>query len=118
MDEEPDVRYRAGDRLPGGLQAIPVPGPEKAHFAFWLPREPGVLFCPDLLMHGDQEELSFIPAQYHEDPDATRQSVRRLLDFRFSVLCFDHGTPIVGDPHAALREVLERDAEQRSGRSG
>lgn len=113
MDEAPDVRYQAGDRLPGGLEAIPAPGPEKAHFAFRWPRESGVVFCPDLLMHGDPEELSFIPAEYHEDPDATRESVRRLLDLRFSVLCFAHGAPIVGDPQAALREVLQKDAEQR-----
>lgn len=69
-------------------------------------------------MHSHQEELRFIPAQYHEDPDATRRSVRHLLDLRFSVLCFDHGVPIIGDSHMALREVLKRDAEQRSGTSG
>ena len=46
MEEEPDVLYRAGDLLPGGLQAIHTPGPENVHYAFWLAREPGVLFCP------------------------------------------------------------------------
>jgi hypothetical protein len=35
--------------------------------------------------------------------------VRRLLDLRFSVLCFNHGVPIADDPHAALREVLKRE---------
>ena len=29
-----------------------------------------------------------------------------LLDLRFSILCFTHGTPILDDPHAALRELL------------
>jgi glyoxylase-like metal-dependent hydrolase (beta-lactamase superfamily II) len=110
MDEEPDVLYRAGDQLPGGLQAIHTPGPEDVHYAFWLPREPGVLFCPDLLMRG--EELEFVPAQFHDDPATTRLSVERLLDLRFSVLCFNHGAPITHDPHAALREVLKRHVRQ------
>ncbi|MEN8261799.1 MAG: MBL fold metallo-hydrolase [Pseudomonadota bacterium] len=108
MEEAPDVRYGAGDRLPGGLQAIHTPGPENAHYALWLSREPGVLFCPDLLMHTAEGELAFIPAEYHEDPAATRASVRHLLDLPFSVLCFDHGRPITNDPHGALRQVLKR----------
>jgi hypothetical protein len=114
MDEEPDVLYRAGDQLPGGLQAIHTPGPETVHYAFWLAREPGVLFCPDLLMRGKGKKLEFVPPELHDDPATTRASVRRLLDVRFSVLCFNHGAPITDDPHAALREVLKRDA----GRAG
>lgn len=44
MDEEPDVRYRAGEPLPGGLRAIHTPGPESAHYALWRERSPSVLF--------------------------------------------------------------------------
>jgi glyoxylase-like metal-dependent hydrolase (beta-lactamase superfamily II) len=108
MEEAADVWYRAGDYLPGGLQAIHTPGPENVHFAFWLAREPGVLFCPDLLMHGEGKELAFVPAQFHDDPETTRLSVQRLLALRFSVLCFNHGAPITKDPHAALRAVLKQ----------
>jgi hypothetical protein len=31
-----------------------------------------------------------------------------LLDLRFSVLCFNHGTPITDNPQAVLRELLQR----------
>jgi len=110
MDEEPDVRYRAGDVLPGGLRPIHTPGPEAAHYAFWLPQPPGVLFCPDLLSHGAGEALAFMPAEYHEDPALTRQSVRALLDLEFAVLCFDHGVPLLDEPKAALRALLAQDA--------
>ena len=112
MDEEPDVRYRTGEMLPGGLKAIHTPGPEEAHYAFWRERSPAVLFCPDLIMYetnGEYEangELAFIPAEFHDDPEATRDSVRRLLDLPFEVLCMDHGAPITADPHAALRKLL------------
>jgi glyoxylase-like metal-dependent hydrolase (beta-lactamase superfamily II) len=106
-EEEADVFYRAGEQLPGGLQAIHTPGPETVHYAFWLAREPGVLFCPDLLMRGEGRALEFVPAQFHDDSAETRRSVERLLTLRFSVLCFNHGAPITHDPHAALREVLK-----------
>jgi glyoxylase-like metal-dependent hydrolase (beta-lactamase superfamily II) len=116
MEGEADVFYHAGDLLPGGLQAIHTPGPETVHYGFLLAREPGVFFCPDLLMHG-KGTLEFVPAEFHDDPATTRASVRRLLDLRFSVLCFNHGAPITSDPHAALREVLRRDAMRSGGKT-
>ena len=114
MKEEADVFYRAGEILPGGLQAIHMPGPENIHYGFLLARVPGVFFCPDLLMHG-KGKLEFVPAEFHDDPATTRESVRRLLELRFSVLCFNHGAPITSEPHAALREVLKREAGQAGG---
>lgn len=108
LEEEPDEWYRAGDLLPGGLEAIHTPGPEHVHYAFWLAREPGVLFCPDLLMYGAGQELDFVPAEYHDDPATTHRSVQRLLDFRFSVLCFNHSAPIVDEPQERLLKVLAR----------
>lgn len=106
MDEEPDMRYRADEILPGGLRAIHTPGPEQAHYAFWREQPPAVLFCPDLIMRAADGRLVFVPGEYHDDPEATRQSVRRLLDLPFEVLCLDHGAPISTDPRAALRTLL------------
>lgn len=108
MDEEPDVRYRAGEMLPGGLKAIHTPGPELVHYAFWRERSPAVLFRPDLIMRDAGGDLAFIPAEYHDDPEATRGSVHRFLDLPFEVLCMDQGAPVIANPHAALRELLGR----------
>jgi glyoxylase-like metal-dependent hydrolase (beta-lactamase superfamily II) len=104
-EEEPDRRFAGGDVLPGGLEAIRTPGPEWPHYSFLLPREPGVLFCSDLLTYyGD--ELDFVPFEYHDDPDETRRSVERLLDLEFTILCLDHGRPLEDDPKAAIRDLL------------
>jgi glyoxylase-like metal-dependent hydrolase (beta-lactamase superfamily II) len=105
-DEEPDRRYAEGDVLPGGLWAIRTPGPEWPHYSFLLARDPGVLFCSDLIS-SDEGELSFVPFEYHEDPAETRRSVERLLDLDFAILCLDHGTPVTNDPKSALRDLLE-----------
>jgi glyoxylase-like metal-dependent hydrolase (beta-lactamase superfamily II) len=113
MDEEPDVRYGDGQMLPGGLKAIHTPGPDQAHYAFLRAGTPAVLFCPDLVMRGSDGELTFIPAEYHEDPAATHESLRRLLDLPFQILCMDHGAPITTNPQAAVREVLARGSSQQ-----
>jgi hypothetical protein len=105
-DEEPDRRYSEGDTLPGGLVALRTPGPEWPHYSFLRAAEPGVLFCSDLVSYDGAGELAFVPPAYHEDPAETRRSVERLLDLSFTVMCFDHGAPLLDDPKAALRRVL------------
>ena len=104
--EEPDRRYADGDVLPGGLVAVRTPGPEWPHYSFLLESGPGVLFCSDLISNDGGRQLRFVPPEYHDDPAETRRSVEKLLRLSFSVLCFDHGAPIVDRPHEALRELL------------
>lgn len=107
-EEEPDRRYAEGDLLPAGLRALRTPGPERPHYSFLLERGPGVLFCSDLISNDGGRELSFVPAEFHDDPAETRRSVEGLLELRFEVLCLDHGVPIADDPKGALRDLLAR----------
>lgn len=110
MEEEPDERYGTGDELPGELRAVHTPGPEEVHFSFLLERSPRVLFCSDLLTNYGGRSLDFVPLEYHDDPRRTRASVEGLLDLEFDVLCLAHGSPVLGDPHAAIRGLLARTA--------
>ena len=106
LEEDPDVWYRAGDLLPGGLKAVHAPGPTRAHCVLHLARGHGALFCSDILVRVGGK-VAFLPEDYVDDPKATRDSARRLLDLKFGALCFDHGVPITKDAHAAIREALE-----------
>jgi len=108
LDEEPDFRYRDGDVLPGRMTAIHTPGPEPDHYAFRRPGPPAVMFCPNLLVREEDGTTEFLPPDFHDDPEATRRSVRRLLDFPFSILCFDHGRPLRGRPQWTLRRLLRQ----------
>jgi hypothetical protein len=111
-DAEPDHRYEDGDTLPGGLLAIRTPGPEWPHYSLLLEREPGVLFCSDLISNEGSGELRFVPAEYHEDPAETRRSVERLLEVPFAILCLDHGAPISHDPKEAMQRLLVNELRQ------
>jgi glyoxylase-like metal-dependent hydrolase (beta-lactamase superfamily II) len=108
MDAEPDHRYTEGDVLPGGLRAIRTPGPEQVHYCFLLERDPGVLFCSDLLTNYEGEGLDFVPLRFHDDPETTRRSVEGLLDLPFEMLCLDHGAPLAHGAKQAIRDLLDR----------
>ena len=105
-DEDADRRYTEDELLPGGVQAIRTPGPEWPHYSFLRGGDPGVLFCSDLLSNEGGRELELVPAEYHDDPAETRRSVERLLDLDFSILCLDHGAPVIDDPKGAIRDLL------------
>jgi glyoxylase-like metal-dependent hydrolase (beta-lactamase superfamily II) len=105
-DEEPDHRYGDGDSLPGGLQAVLTPGPAPVHFCLLREADPGVLICADLLMQGDDGGLRPVPASFHDDPDETRRSLVRLAGLPFTVLCLDHGVPVIEGGAQAIRDML------------
>ncbi len=106
LDEAADVSFKDGARLPGGLVAIHAPGPSAHHYALYLERGPGVLFCGDLLMN-EPHGLVFLPDKYQEDPARSPQTAKRLLDFRFGVLCFGHGAPITSGAREAIETLLK-----------
>ncbi len=111
VDEEPDVRYNDGDRLPGELLAMFTPGAGTAQHTFLAETVGGrVVFTPDLFVRAEGEPLAFTPARYMHDPRQARESARSLLGRDFSVLCTGHGLPVLRDPHAAIREALARSA--------
>jgi glyoxylase-like metal-dependent hydrolase (beta-lactamase superfamily II) len=105
IEEEPDVRYEEGDELPAGLEAFFTPGAGTTQHSF-LHAASGVLFTPDLFMHGRDGSLWMLPAEYMHDPAQARESAERLLGLDFSVLCLGHGPPVTDDPHGAIRAAL------------
>jgi glyoxylase-like metal-dependent hydrolase (beta-lactamase superfamily II) len=108
VDEDPDVRYREGDPLPAGLQAVFAPGPGTTQHFLLLPREGGVLFTGDTVVNSPRHGLAFVPEQFDPDRNQTRQTTRRMLDLEFAVLCVGHGPPVTDGPKRQIAELLER----------
>jgi hypothetical protein len=116
LEEKPDFSYVAGDTLPGGLSTFQTPGPTEAMYTLWLQQHPrAVVFISDLLTHEGRGTPKFVPSEYQDEPQRTRQSIQRILDhLPFQTVCFAHGGPIVNDGAAALRRALEQDSETSS----
>jgi glyoxylase-like metal-dependent hydrolase (beta-lactamase superfamily II) len=106
VDEDPDVRYSEGDRLPGGLLAVFTPGAGTRQHSLLLERDEGVLFTPDLFAHPPGGRLVMVDARYMHDPEEARRSAEKLLGLDFSVLCTAHGAPVVEDAKGAIRAAL------------
>jgi hypothetical protein len=66
----------------------------------------GVAFVPDLLVNPPGGAVELVSARYMHDPAEARRSLEKLLDLRFSVLCLDHGVPVLDDPKGAIRALL------------
>ena len=64
----------------------------------------------DLLIRGARGPLTFVPDAYQDDPRATRESVRKLLELEFDVVLPGHGAPILKDGAMVVREALAEDA--------
>jgi hypothetical protein len=107
IDEEPDVRYSEGDKLPGGLQAFFTPGAGTTQHTFLLDRVEGVAFVPDLFANVAGRGLVIVGEEEMPDPAEARRSIRKVLELPFSVLCLDHGAPLTKDPKTAIRALVD-----------
>lgn len=100
-----------GDELPGGVLVYEIDAICPDETALHIPAHKA-LACADGVMHYGPE-LGFVPEQYMEDPEQTKQGLREayagLLDLDFEVLLVAHGTPWVGGAKDALRRFSTGD---------
>jgi hypothetical protein len=103
--------FRAGDELPGGIQAFQTM--RAAEVVFWLP-EHRALAVGDVLLgagakpRATDERLRLCPERWlgkatHDD---LRASLRPLLELPVEHVLVSHGEPIVGGGSEALARVL------------
>jgi glyoxylase-like metal-dependent hydrolase (beta-lactamase superfamily II) len=104
-EEEPDVRYGDGDRLPGGLRAVFTPGAGTTQHTLLLD-EPRVAFVPDMLVETPEGKVAMLASRWMHDPEAARRSVEKLLELDFDVLCLAHGGVVTEGAKDALRDAL------------
>jgi glyoxylase-like metal-dependent hydrolase (beta-lactamase superfamily II) len=109
LEQQPDVWYREGDLLPGGLKAVHTPGPCDASYAlvYERPGEGSVLFCGDLVIRDDDGEFRFVEDEYMDEPKKARLSARALLDLKkVRTLCTGHGPPALSGARIAIGQAL------------
>ena len=105
IDEEPDVRYGDGERLPGGLRAVFTPGAGTTQHTL-LRSDPNVAFVPDMLVATPEGRVAMLASRWMYDSDEARRSVEKLLDLEFDVMCLAHGPAVTEGAKDALRGAL------------
>ena len=90
----------------GGIRVIHTPGHTPGSVCYMLERE-GLLFSGDTIFsdHGRVSRSMPFPGS---DMAQYRQSLKRLADMRFDILCGGHGSPLIGDASKMLRVLLEK----------
>ncbi len=105
IDEEPDVRYGDGDKLPGGLHAVFTPGAGTTQHTLLL-GDPKVAFVPDMLVETPDGRVAMLASRWMYDSEEARRSVEKLLDLDFEVLCLAHGGAVTKAAKDSLRDAL------------
>jgi glyoxylase-like metal-dependent hydrolase (beta-lactamase superfamily II) len=93
------IKFNAGDSLPAGIEAIPMP--RVAEVAYWLPQHNSVVVGDTILRHGDRATLfpaTWVARRKQEIIDAAKQSVHELMERSPDRLLLTHGGPT--DPSA------------------
>ncbi|WP_422927609.1 MBL fold metallo-hydrolase [Singulisphaera sp. PoT] len=88
---EIEHEVRDGATLPGGIQAIHVPGHCAGQLAFLWPEHGGVLIAADAAANAFGLALSPL----YEDLEKGKRSLAKLSALDFEVACFGHGKPIL-----------------------
>jgi glyoxylase-like metal-dependent hydrolase (beta-lactamase superfamily II) len=94
--------FRAGDDLPGGIQAFQTP--RVSEVVYWLPEQRAVAVGDVLL----GSPLRLCPERWLGKPthDDLRESLRPLLDLPVERVLVSHGEPVLNGGRAALEQVL------------
>jgi glyoxylase-like metal-dependent hydrolase (beta-lactamase superfamily II) len=104
-DGGPGATYRAGDTLPGGIEAKGALFPGEA--LLWIP-EHGALVAGDLLINRP-EGLRAPPDSWLPEGltrEALRESLQPLLELPVELVLPTHGDPVTDRARNALKEAL------------
>jgi hypothetical protein len=102
-----DETVKGGERLPGEVELIHVPGKSPGEIAFHLPRS-NALIVGDVVIGVPAGELSTYPEKVIDDMDELHRSAARLLDYDFDALLLCDGEPITQGGKQKLQEFVER----------
>ena len=107
-DTKIDVLVLDGERLPGGLKAIHLPGSTASEIALHTNISGGIILIGDALLNLPDKGLVLLPDQYIEDRKQAIQSLRKLAELDFKVVTFAHGDPLTDNAKKQIVRFLKK----------
>ena len=107
-DTRIDVLVLDGEKLPGGLTALHLPGSAAGELALFTKLDGGIVIIGDTLVNSAESGLALLPDEYLEDRKLTRQSLLKLLDLSFKVAVFAHGPALTDGAKQRITNFLKK----------
>lgn len=109
-DTKIDVLVVDGEKLPGGLRTIFLPGVSDNEMAL---HTPGLVMIGDAILNTPGKGLELLPDQFIADKKLARQSLQKLLTLDFETVTFGHGEPLVAGGKPVLAQFLKTQQARR-----
>jgi glyoxylase-like metal-dependent hydrolase (beta-lactamase superfamily II) len=103
-----DVLLMDGERLPGGVKAVHLPGSSAGETAYFAKAGRGIVLMGDTLLNQGDRGLTLLPDAYIEDKKQLLKSLQKLLELNFKIVTFAHGDPIVQDAREAIARFVKK----------
>lgn len=100
------VQLRDQQQIEPGLTAVGIEGAPAGEVALHYEANEGTFVVGDALINFEPYGFALLPGKYCRDFKQMRQSLSRLLDYRFDRMLFAHGTPILSGARAKLERLL------------
>jgi len=113
-DTKIDVLVMDGERLPGGVKAVHLPGSSASETAYHVKSGGGIILMGDTLLNQGDKGLMLLPEPYIEDKKQALKSLQRLLALNFKIITFAHGNPIVGNAKREITNFLKKPKKKSS----
>lgn len=95
-----------GQQLSPCLTAVAIDGGPIGELALHYSGSSGTIVVGDALINFEPYGFGILPDKYCLNPILMRQSLRKLLSYKFERLLFAHGTPILSDASSRLEQLL------------
>lgn len=100
-----DILIKGGDII-AEIMAVHTPGHTPGSTCY-LDLERGALFVGDLV-YEEGGRLHEVDHQYSQDPAKNRESIAKLLNYKFKHVLPGHGNPVLETGYEELRQLVEK----------
>ena len=107
-DTKIDVLVLDGEKLPGGVRVVHLPGTSGSEIALHVKLSGGVILVGDAVLRRPEKGIELLPEQYLEDRKQALTSLRKLLELDFKIITFAHGDPVTEDAKKVITAFLQK----------
>ncbi|HVM60863.1 MAG TPA: hypothetical protein VMV72_08350 [Verrucomicrobiae bacterium] len=109
-----DVLLMDGERLPGGVKAVHLPGSSAGEMAYFARSGGGIVLMGDTLLNQRGKGLTLLADAYIEDRKQLLKSLQKVLELDFKIATFAHGDPITEDAKQAIARFVKKPKKNAS----